>query len=499
MIKSSSDKESHDRETSKRPTITDNWPDPQPLKTTHPPVEPFYEGLLPDAVRPFALDVAELMQVPLDFAAVASVNALAGAVNRRARIQPKERDDSWRVVPNLWGGLVAPPGGKKSPLMGLINGPLMEIENRLQREYAASWAKFQSASRPSADEPDKPKRRRLVVNDATFEQLHVIMSENSGGVFVIRDELTGWLGELDRAGREGERAFFLSAWSGDRPHTIDRIGRGCIHVPACCLSMFGAIQPALLRGYLNSDATTRLADDGLIQRFQLLIWPDAPPTFTYIDRRPDSWARQTFYTLCERLTALDPENPLLFRFGPEAQEVFVDWLSDLETRLLGTSLSPLMAGHLGKYRSLFPSLALLFELADRVVSEGFGGFSPNERFTVSFENAWKAINWMVYLESHAARIYSLCGTPEQSAATQLGEKIKFGIIREDSFSCRQIAHKSWRGLNSVERVKSACLVLEKLHWLRNVTERPAKGSDGGRPSLRYAINPKIYMRDDIGE
>ena len=58
------------------------------------------------------------------------------------------------------------------------------------------------------------------------------MNENPAGILVIRDELTGWLSQSDRAGRECERAFCLQAWNGDTGHTIDRIGRGTIHVPA---------------------------------------------------------------------------------------------------------------------------------------------------------------------------------------------------------------------------------------------------------------------------
>jgi hypothetical protein len=89
-----------------------------------------------------------------------------------------------------------------------------------------------------------------VVNDATFEALHQTMNENPAGVLVIRDELTGWWSQLGRAGREGERAFCLQAWNGDTSHTIDRIGRGTIWVPHCCMSMLGGIQPGRLRSYL---------------------------------------------------------------------------------------------------------------------------------------------------------------------------------------------------------------------------------------------------------
>jgi hypothetical protein len=79
------------------------------------------------------------------------------------------------------------------------------------------------------------------LTDATFEKLHEILAQNPAGVLVIRDELTGWLAELDRLGRKGERAFFLQAWNGDSGFTVDRIGRGSIYVPAVCVSLLGNI------------------------------------------------------------------------------------------------------------------------------------------------------------------------------------------------------------------------------------------------------------------
>jgi putative DNA primase/helicase len=56
----------------------------------------------------------------MDYAALVMVLCLAGAVNRRATIQPKAQDDSWIVVPNLWGGITAPPGFMKSPSFRLL-------------------------------------------------------------------------------------------------------------------------------------------------------------------------------------------------------------------------------------------------------------------------------------------------------------------------------------------------------------------------------------------
>ncbi len=48
------------------------------------------------------------------------------------------------------------------------------------------------------------------------------MAENPEGLFVYRDEMTGWVAELDQKGREAER-IFLTAMNGNDPYTLDRM------------------------------------------------------------------------------------------------------------------------------------------------------------------------------------------------------------------------------------------------------------------------------------
>ena len=117
-----------------------DWPDPEPLGGELPAVPVFDLALLPDSLRPLAADAADRMQVPLDYPAVVSVLCLAGLVNRRATIQPKASDTSWLVVLNLWGGIIAPPGLMKSPLITLVTRPLTRIEALWRTEYESARA-----------------------------------------------------------------------------------------------------------------------------------------------------------------------------------------------------------------------------------------------------------------------------------------------------------------------------------------------------------------------
>jgi len=501
---------------------SDLWPDPAPLGNELPPVNQFNEELLPISFRSAAKDIAERMQVSLDYPATAQICTLAGAVNRRAEIQPKANDNTWTVKPNLWGGIIAPPGFMKTPTLESATRLLRKIEDEYRIKFDQESLDFQRAKelwdlqknayRQSATQaykknqtlpqevghpPEEPKQIRFIINDATFESLHEIMAVNPAGIFVVRDELSGFLAQLDRPGREGERAFYLQAWNGDTGHTIDRIGRGSIHVSACCVSMLGGIQPNKLKAYFADTLRGGPTDDGLIQRFQLLVWPDPPSGWILVDRPPDSAALKQVETILQKLVKLDAEFPLGFRFSAEAQELFYAWLAVLEAKVRSEDIHPALAGHLSKFRKTMPALALLFELADRAADPGFDGFVASlqgdfEKFgEVSLQHAQQAAAFCDYLESHARRVYACVITPQLRAAQVLASKIKTKKVGADGvFSLREVYLKGWSGLDTPELAQGAAGILQDAGWIRPVNDAP--GPQGGRPSMRYEINPKVW-------
>jgi putative DNA primase/helicase len=489
------------------------WPELQPVLGTLPPVMPFRADLLPDALRALVVDTAARMQVPMDLPAVMSVLNLAGVVNRRAAIQPKKRDTGWIEVPNLWGGIVGPPGVMlKSPTIAAITKPLELIQADWRREHEEAQTRYErdleefeirlqtwkeqykahlkSPSKPVGerpeDHPQAPKLKRLTGTDATFEALHKLMNENPAGLYVIRDELAGWFSSLDKIGREPERAFFLESWNGNKSFTVDRIERGSVHVEACCLSMAGGIQPARLRQYLVDAVEDGAGNDGLIQRFQLLVWPDLSG-WQYTDFEPDAEASRQAERVYRALVKLDPANPAIFHFAGDAQAFFVSWLTRLEGKIRGGNLHPALVSHLSKYRSLMVSLALLFELADRV---GFEGFESN---FVTLEHARQAADWCEYLESHARRVYSCIVSPAIQAANDLAKRIRTRQVTKGRFfTLREIYQKGWTGMSSPTEARQACQVLTDLGWIRQSAERKS-----GRPSGRFEINPEV-MRGGFG-
>lgn len=491
----------------------DEWPVPQPIPCTLTPVETFNFELLPEALRPWIHDIAERMQCPPDFPAVAVMVAISSVIGRKACIKPKRRDD-WTVVPNLWGMIVGRPGMMKSPALAEVLKPLDRLAAQAGEHHKAAMdehavqaqmqtmtaktieAKAQKKLKESKDEEARellmgmtkadnlspPPLRRYKVTDASMEALGEIHIENPWGFLVYRDELNGLIRGLDKEGQEGARAFYLQGYDGNQGYTFDRIQRGKnLHIPAVCIALLGGIQPGKLQSYIHDAVSGGAGDDGLLQRFGLLVWPDAGGEWRNVDKWPDTEAKRTARDTFERLDsmqlAVDEETgeqvPKVYRFTEDAQAEFEDWRQSFENEIRAGELHPAMESHLSKYRKLVPALALVCALADDESEVGHGSLL-------------RALAWSEYLRTHAERAYSAGVTPDTEAARALLAKIKDGKV-ESGFSPRSVYLKGWAHLGTPEAVNNAARMLCDLNHLRRIEQKP--GAGGGRPTSAYIINP----------
>jgi len=68
--------------------------------------------------------------------------------------------------------------------------------------------------------------------------------------------------------------------------------------------VLGGIQPGPLERYLRAVFGGR-GDDGLLQRFQLAVWPDGAGPWRNVDRWPDAAARARAVEIFQRLNTLE--------------------------------------------------------------------------------------------------------------------------------------------------------------------------------------------------
>jgi hypothetical protein len=494
------------------------WEKVLELPAAAPEVPTLPAEMIPEPLRPWIDDVAERLSVHREYVAIPALVSLGAVIGRTVGIHPKQRDD-WLEVPNLWGALVGPPSSKKSPAIAEGTAPLERLAALAAEAHAAAQAEREAdaevaqlelealkkrarakganpvdfraelqAKLSELEENDVPERRYLT-NDGTIEKLGQLLQENPRGLLVKRDELIGLLRTCDKAGHESDRAFYLEAWNGKSRHTIDRVGRGTLHIPALTLTVLGGIQPGPLASYVRGAVEGEGGADGLLQRFQLLVWPDRQRPYVNVDRYADAAAKNRAFKIFEFLDSimgeklgakrdeLNPDSIPALRFSPEAQVLFNGWLGALMKRLLSPELeaTPAFHAHLSKYPSLMPSLALIFHLVDIA-----DGKAPGP---VSTDASDLAAAWCDFLELHARKLYALELNYEAVSAHALAERIQRGEVH-DGVNVSDLYRHKWPGLKTADEVTVALSALEACHWLR-VEEIP---NPGARPTKQIRLN-----------
>lgn len=319
--------------------------------------------------------------------------------------------------------------------------------------------------------------------------MHELLSRNDRGLLLFRDELMGLLANWDKEGHEADRSFYPEAWNGYGSKTTDRIGRGTIHTKNLCISILGSTQPSKLLSYFQH-ALTGVENDGLFQRFQLLVYPDESKEWRLVDRKPNDQAQIQASTIMIKLVNMnfcsygacpDEKSEIpYFHFDTQAQTIFYEWLEELEIKLRTSPDEPIMTEHLAKYKKLMPSLALVFHLINLASGKTSG--------PITVDCVERAAGWCDYLEAHARRIYGNSLTPAHQAARNLARKIQEGELK-DPFDMRELYRKQWSSLKTKEEAIPACYILIEKDWLKEnqITE-------GGKVKSIYLINPQVPQK-----
>ena len=449
-------------------------------------VPAFPMDALPDNYRAFVADVADRMQCPVDYVAVSLMLCTAGLVGAQLAVRPQQYNN-WTEVPNLWGGIVGPPGSRKSPALNETRKFLKTLEADYLTDYIKAKRLYdiekltydldlaklrKDKNRQPSDVSDLIKRKpvpptlkQLMVSDNTIEALQVDLRDNPNGLLLSLDELSRWLERLDDARRASERKAYLECWAGNHSDKISRIGRGHITIPRLCLSVLGSIQAGPLRQYLMQTLDGGTKADGLLQRFQLLVWPDVELSEILSDQLPDAAAQDTITrifgslaTIADRgIGDIDPDAVIdgqpvqrFIRFEPAAQPVFDAWYGKLMRIAKAEPEGSAIQAHLTKYPGMVPSLALLIHLVD---SDG------HQISTAALD---KAIKWYDYLLGHIRRVYAYAPDPGVIVAELIQARWSDVPAR---FTARDLYRKHWAGIGSKARLDAGLNELVDASWL----------------------------------
>lgn len=449
------------------------------------PLPAFPTEVLTASLRRLIEDASEVMAVPVEFLGLPLLVLAGSAIGNAWEFWVHE---AWKEGANLYGGIVAEPGSKKSPALGLAQRALHKVQQRLAHEHGlrmkahkeelAAIERLPKAER--TDPPDPPRFPHVYTTDATTEALGVMLL-NSKGIAVIKDELVGWVTGMDQyhGGKGNDRQHYLEAWS-RKSLKIDRKGSvdDPIIVPHPCLSVVGGVQPDMVSKMINESG----GDDGFIDR---MLWAYPPPmpnrwTRAKVDPRALAHVERLFEDLFA-LRGIDQEDgsmtPRAARPDGAAERVWEAWATAHYAEEQSDALPYSLKGAWSKFEGQYLRLALILHVTE-AVDRGLAVPALISGATMA-----KAQVLVDFFKAHAREALGAARTSRSS----LEDRILRALKAHGSLTTTELYGVLGGGQVKAERLKAA---LERLAEQAYIAAESVKGEGRGRPATRWTCPEK---------
>ena len=326
--------------------------------------------------------------------------SVTSVIGNRARVAMTPTH-SWKESCVLWGANIATASSGKSPTSSPTTlqafKPWQAQERKNHADALSDWkhrrAQVERDVKSAASETGgaggdlmaqflaenpQPELRHLLVSDATFERIEMILSNGSNpGLLAVHDELAGWFSQLCRAPNRSDRAKWLSLYPGEQLIT-DRVGRDSIFVPNPAVSLFGSLQPARLEGLWKADAEANegMADaDGLWSRFLMFDlgeWAYEYQDSTVLIAPVISNLYKQVDAAASKLPIGDDGEPIIITVADDAKATMIQWVRQAESFKFAAS-DPSDRQYWGKQRGA----TLRIALAIHAIRQASAGLSLN--------------------------------------------------------------------------------------------------------------------------
>lgn len=220
---------------------------------------------LPERFVNFVNHVAEVNNVPTELTLLSALTTAGAAIG--GGITSKVFNHENR--PCLWTMIVAKfSDGKTAPLRDIMR-PLQELDKRKVYEYRENLKAYKEAEAGKGKNTmPKPRKEQIICGKTTGAAREQLLNENPRGAILFRDELRGFLKDLNGYGGTSDIEDMLSIYE-SMPLKVDRASdddlRYCEHP---FMPILGGIQSKVLRESFSKD----LLNNGFFARFAVVYF-----------------------------------------------------------------------------------------------------------------------------------------------------------------------------------------------------------------------------------
>ena len=426
------------------------------------------QNVLPDGFATIIDSISDAVDCDPSMVLMPLLSSCAGCIGNSAVI---EVAGDWREPAILWCAIVAESGSKKTPAARRVLRPIHRMQQELIQQRECQIELLEE------DDP-VPPQKRIIVGDATVEAMAPIFKENLRGLLLVRDELAGFINSMDayKSSRGADSSHWLSMFNGE-PITVDRKkDRELISVSSAALSIFGGIQPGILKRSFSGEHE----ENGMLARFLFACPPKRQLRFHegFVPSEMNDKIQHMYSRLHEiefQIDDLKTPVPFVITLEDSAKSYFGHWLDQFGKETLHYS-GP-MAAFNCKLPATVARLSLVFHF-----SEWAYGVEDSFSYQISNDTMVRAIRLAQWFKIQTELLYEGLYVTAQE---DLENKVLRAVAVKGACTLREI-NRSVGGSR-----EEASSVIRSLCDMGLIIRRQRSGL--GRPTEEYCLNGKVVF------
>lgn len=413
----------------------------------------FPVDVFPLQFKNFILQCNERLDTVIDYAGCSLLWAVSLIIGNSLQVKVK---NGWYEVPVVWFSLVGNPGIGKTPSIRLMLSPLIKENNKKIKEYIEKKKEYDAYEKLTKAEKEKhidvepPPKKQNIVDDITMEALIDLHENVPHGVGIFKDELAGWLKDMNKYRAGSDLEAWLSSWSGTSIN-INRMSRAGSFVEKPFLPVIGGIQPGILNTLYNDDKK----DNGFMDRMLISFPENVVPQYNdkEIDYQAIEWYDMVLKRMINIIDNVEEDRKKVI-FCTNAKKMWIKKFNEISDKQNSEDENEYFKSMYPKQKSYIPRFALILHIIHCSVN-------PDYDIAVISEQAMEgAIKLSDYFVAHAKKIKLDTKVTEDLGNVVIGhnsifEKVKAAYNNDKEFNRSKLAD-----LLSVSRMTIARYVNE---------------------------------------
>lgn len=332
--------------------------------------------IFPTEMQNYLKECHSKLDSSIDYMGCSMLWLISVCVGNSINVEVKK---GWIENLTVWISIVGKAGLGKTPSISNVISPLIKINQKEIKNYIKERDKFDFYTNLGKKEKEEhpevfePKKTQFIANDITLEALVDLHQESDNAVGVFKDELAGWLKDMNKYREGSDLEFWLSTWSG-KSVNLNRLTRKGSFVEKPFIPVLGGIQPSIF----NSFYTDENKDNGFMDRM-LLSFPDLKIDCyneKEIDENTLVWYKESIIMFYDTLKSFIKRNddgeiiPMTAKFSEDARKEWVRMFNETTIIQNDENENEYLKSMLPKQKSYIPRFACLIHTFDEFFSEG---------------------------------------------------------------------------------------------------------------------------------